>query len=125
MRFILDVHLPGAFAVALRHQGVDAIHLVEATEGALRTAPDVDILAVASAQGRILLTSDRSTVTDLLGELWAAGRGHSGVIFVDKERFPAGNVGGFQRAILRAIEEMGAWDWEHRVTSLEPARGDE
>jgi predicted nuclease of predicted toxin-antitoxin system len=55
LRFIVDVGVSPRVAAWLRGQGHDALHLVE---HGMERAVDVDIAAMARADGRVVLTCD-------------------------------------------------------------------
>jgi predicted nuclease of predicted toxin-antitoxin system len=73
IRYHLDEHVDGAIASGLRRRGIDVSTTVEA---GLRGARDVDHIAFAAAQRRVIYTSD----PDFL-RLAAAGTKHHGVVF--------------------------------------------
>lgn len=82
----------------------------------------MSIILAAATEQRIFVTSDRKTVTPGLQLLWEDGRHHAGVIFMDRESLPQGDIGAIQRAILRVVEEAQDWDWTDRVLNLRPDR---
>jgi predicted nuclease of predicted toxin-antitoxin system len=55
MRFFLDVNLAPSIAEWLRDNGHDAVHAVE--QG-MERKDDAELLAMATAEGRVLLTRD-------------------------------------------------------------------
>ena len=55
MRFLIDMPLSPDLAAWLRRQGHDAVHVSDLN---LFNAPDLDILALAKREGRILVTAD-------------------------------------------------------------------
>ncbi len=55
MKFLVDMPLSPTLAAWLREQRHDAVH---ATELGLNSAPDIDILARAKLEGRVVVTAD-------------------------------------------------------------------
>ena len=55
MKFLVDIPLSPELASWLREQGHDSDH---ATEHMLHEASDLDILRIAAAQGRVVITAD-------------------------------------------------------------------
>jgi len=55
VKFLVDMPLSPALAAWLREHGHDAVHAAELN---LNRAPDVDILARAKSEGRIVITAD-------------------------------------------------------------------
>lgn len=81
MRLLLDAHLSGArIASVLRGKGHDVRALVEKplSEG----MEDAEVLALAAAESRILVTQDVSDFPRLLRDWAGASRSHAGVILV-------------------------------------------
>lgn len=81
MRILLDAHVSGRrIARALRAEGHDVLALNEDVElGALE---DPDVLALAAAQERVLVTFNHRHFAPLLREWAEAGRTHAGCIIV-------------------------------------------
>jgi predicted nuclease of predicted toxin-antitoxin system len=73
IRFYFDEHVPWAVAHGLRQRGVDILTIQEAGRAGL---PDQDQLAIATADGRVLMTHD----PDFL-QLAATGIDHAGIAF--------------------------------------------
>ncbi len=73
-------------ATGLRDRGLDAYGIAERTE--LRSLPDPEVLELAMAEQRILVTLN-SRDFQLLDRQWvSAGRQHGGIVFVTHRRFP-------------------------------------
>lgn len=91
MKLLLDeMHAP-AVAALLRNRGHDVDAVKERAD--LVGLADADLLAVAAAEGRALVTEN---VKDFaaLDRLWTStGRRHAGIVFTHARRFPraAGN----------------------------------
>src|SRR5688572_9257412 len=65
MRLILDIHVPAAVARGLEAGGIDVVHAAIWQGGAIRTAPDADILTLAATEGRVLVSYDTKTLRPL------------------------------------------------------------
>ena len=85
MRLLLDeMHAP-AVAAALSEAGFD----VTATAAApsLRGSPDADLLDLATAAGRALVTENVGDFSVLAAARAVAGKPHAGLIFTNPARF--------------------------------------
>jgi hypothetical protein len=81
VRLLLDAHVSGRrVGGALRVQGHDVRALDE--ERQLEGLPDDDVLALATAEQRILVTHNIAHVPAILREWAEASRSHAGVILV-------------------------------------------
>ena len=87
MRLLLDCHLPKATIKALRIKApfLQAEHLAEWRGGGFLRSSDEDILSACHEEQRTLVTFDLRTIPDLLRQLAAEDRLHSGVIFADEK----------------------------------------
>ncbi len=73
IKYHLDEHIDAAVAAGLRLRGVDVTTTVEQE---LQGASDLQQLAFAHAQGRVLVTCDSDFIV-----LSKAGRPHAGIVF--------------------------------------------
>lgn len=73
IKYHLDEHIDAAVAAGLRLRGVD---VTTAVEQELQGASDLQQLAFAHAQGRVLVTCDSDFIA-----LSKAGRPHAGIVF--------------------------------------------
>jgi hypothetical protein len=80
IKYHLDEHIDAAVAAGLRLRGVDVTTTVEQE---LQGASDLQQLAFAYGQGRVLVTCDSDFIV-----LSKAGRPHAGIVF-----WPARHVG--------------------------------
>lgn len=81
MRILLDAHVSGRrIGDALRADHHDVLALDEDAE--LGALPDADVLALAAADRRILVTFDQRHFAPLLREWAEAGQTHAGCILV-------------------------------------------
>lgn len=81
MRLLLDAHLSHRFiADPLRHRGHDVRALQE--EPALDGLDDDDVLALATSEGRIVVTRNSRHFAPLTRRWMEAGREHAGCILI-------------------------------------------
>lgn len=81
MRILLDAHVSGRrIGDALRAEGHDVLALDEDAE--LGALPDADVLALAAADRRILVTFNHRHFAPLLRQWAEAGQTHDGCILV-------------------------------------------
>lgn len=74
MRFVVDESCDAAVLRALRGAGWDVVAISERIPG----ATDLEVIAIALSEGRVLVTEDKD-----FGQLvYAAGREHAGVILL-------------------------------------------
>ena len=74
MKFLADENFPGVALRLLRQSGFDVASIAEANPG----RPDTDVLAIASAEGRTLLTFDKD-----FGDLvYRDGHVHAGIVLL-------------------------------------------
>ena len=86
MRVLLDEMLGPAIADALREGGVDVLAICE--ESQLRGMSDFEVLALAAAESRIVVTENVLDFRRLETEWAADGRAHSGILYVHSRTFP-------------------------------------
>jgi hypothetical protein len=110
-RFFADVHIPGPVIHQLRLRGVD---ITAATEENHERKSDEELLILATAAGRIMVTQDiRFRV---LAEDWLrAGRLFGGLIFAHQRRVSFGDMISDLELIAR---ETDADYWRNRVEQL-------
>jgi Domain of unknown function (DUF5615) len=110
MRFLANENFPGAAVAELRPAGSDVVWSLTDSPG----ASDQDVLAHATADGRILLTFDKD-----FGELaWLHGLpAHCGIILFRIPMPSAATVG------QRLLEHLHLrTDWENHFSVIEPGR---
>jgi hypothetical protein len=124
VKLLLDeMHAPHV-ATRLRARGLDVVAVKERPD--LVGLADEDLLVVAAAEGRVLVTEN---VKDFgaLSLRWAvAGRQHAGLIFTHPGRFPRGgrnHVSRLTDALAGFIREQESWlgDGESLVWWLKPS----
>lgn len=86
MKLLLDeMYAPGVAAL-LRDWGHDAVAVKERSD--LIGMPDEDLLRVATAEGRAVVTEDVYDFAALDRRISAAGQNHSGLVLTLARRFP-------------------------------------
>lgn len=106
-RLLLDEMLSNAICDQLNRRGHDAraIH----ADAALRSLPDEQVLALATAESRILVTRNIHDFADLDRDWKLEGRVHGGIVYVAYATFPEDRsfIGAAVRA-LHAAARAGA-----------------
>jgi hypothetical protein len=109
VRFLLDAHVSGrAIGGPLRAAGHDVLALSD--DPSFRGMDDPDVLALATAEGRVLVTFNVSDFAFIAREWADDGRHHAGCIFV--VGLDHGEFGAVLRAITAAIADRSdpdAW----------------
>lgn len=103
MRLILDEMYAPSVAHRLRESGYD-VAAVKDSPG-LAGTPDPDLLALASDEGRALVTEDIEDFALLHRTLLAAGGGHAGLVFAHPRRFPRERRD-HPRRLIRALTRL-------------------
>lgn len=110
-RFLLDEMLSPAIAAQLRDLGHDADRVV--ADPARRGLPDQDVLALAAASDRIVVTTNIRDFAVLDRSWRAEGRDHAGLVLVPSTSLR--QTAGFIGAVVTALDAAAA---RHRL----PAR---
>ena len=107
MRLLLDAHVSGRrVGDALRAQGHDVRALDE--ERQLEGLPDEDVLALAIAEQRILVTHNVADFPAILRDWAEASRSHAGVILV--YRIGHNEFDLIERGLQRLLEARSSQD---------------
>lgn len=101
-RALLDEMLSPAIAEQLRQRGHDVTSVADDLE--LVGRPDEEILAIATADNRLLVTCNIKDLVPIAQSWQAAGRSHSGLVCVPVSSFPQQR--GFVGTIVKAIDEL-------------------
>lgn len=114
---LLDEMLSPDIAKQLRSAGADVLAISE--EAHLRGTSDADVLILAAAEGRLLVTDNIQDFAPL-DALWAAqGRSHAGVLFISSKAYPQDRARtGRLVAALRRRLESGTWPTAGQVGFL-------
>jgi predicted nuclease of predicted toxin-antitoxin system len=113
MRFLADVNFQNAIVTGLRSRD-PSIDILLAQDVGLRLAEDVDLLAWAAQESRIVLTHDRNTMPHFAWQSVAAGQPMAGVIVVG-DRMRPGAVISDLHVIATCSEQVY---WSNRVEFL-------
>lgn len=102
MKYMVEAHIDSAVVRGLRRRGIDAVTTYEA---GLHPAPDAEILRVATAQGRIIVTSD--------ADFLALHRftHHAGIVRIARTR----SIGAIIEVLLLIHDVMEPGDMENQV----------
>ncbi|MBA2574656.1 MAG: DUF5615 family PIN-like protein [Nocardioidaceae bacterium] len=99
---LLDEMMSPRIAEGRRARTIDANGIADRTD--LHSLPDADVLELATAEERILVTFNIKDF-QALDRLWAtAGRTHDGIVFVAHRRFP--RQGGAIGQLVTALEQL-------------------
>ncbi len=113
VRFLADASLHNAIvAGCLRRE--PAIDFLSAHEAWLEGVPDTEVLAFATNQNRILVTSDLRTMPRHFGDFLEAN-GQCAVVFLVKQRAPLAEV---IEALLLVWAASEAEEWKNRVVEI-------
>jgi hypothetical protein len=104
LRLLIDEMFSDAVAAGLRDRVHDAISVREA-EPSLMGASDEEVLKIAVAEGRSLVTENVRDYRPLEIALLAEGEHHSGIIYTSDRQFPRGNPQTTGR-LVRALDSL-------------------
>jgi hypothetical protein len=94
-----------------REPGID---FLSANDANLEGIPDPGVLALAAAEGRILVTSDLKTMPRHFGALLEGGASSAGVFLV-KQHTPVANM---IEALLLIWAASDADEWKNRILEI-------
>ncbi|MGD0296296.1 MAG: DUF5615 family PIN-like protein [Bryobacteraceae bacterium] len=113
IRFLADASLHYAIVTGcLRRE--PAIDFLSAHEAALEGVPDPEVLAFATRQNRILVTSDLRTMPRHFGEFLEAN-GQCAGVFLVKQRAPLADV---IDALVLIWSASDVDEWKNRVVEI-------
>jgi hypothetical protein len=113
IRFLADASLHDAIVSGcLRRE--PTIDFLSANDANLEGVPDPEVLALAAAEVRILVTSDLKTMPRHFGEFLEAG-GSSAGVFLVKQHKPVANV---IEALLLVWAASDADEWKNRILEI-------
>jgi predicted nuclease of predicted toxin-antitoxin system len=104
--FYLDEHVHPAIAAGLRRRGVDVL---TAKDSGMLSATDVEHLAFAASQERVIFTQD----ADFL-RLHASGQAHAGIVYA-RQRTAVGHI---VRGLMLIYQLLSAEEMRDRVEFL-------
>lgn len=102
LTFLLDEDISYRVAQGLRQREIDAISVYELGRANRRT-PDEDQLALAAAQGRVLVTYNRGDYQALDATWRLRELTHAGIVWCTERSIPRRAIGD----LVRAIEALG------------------
>jgi hypothetical protein len=114
LRLATDAGFNGRVHRALLRE-LPELDIVRVQDVGLRTAEDTDILAWTAAEGRILLTHDRSTMAGFAYERVAAGLPMPGVFVIHDRR---NQIGQMVEEVLLPVLCSEQHEWKDRVQFL-------
>ncbi|CAN5572837.1 hypothetical protein BH23CHL8_BH23CHL8_01810 [soil metagenome] len=91
MRLLLDEHYSTEIAESLRRRGHDVVGVAERRE--LRSRRDIEILTIAAAEGRVVVTEDVRDFAMLGSRRLPTKRPHRGILLVSQRAFPRSRAG--------------------------------
>jgi hypothetical protein len=91
VRLLLDEHFSPEIARQLRHRGHDVVAARERTE--LHGLSDRELLAVATAEGRAVVTENVVDFVELHRQSILGSDAHAGLVFTSPARFPRSRRG--------------------------------
>ena len=106
LRLLTDEDFDGRLTSALLAR-VPALDLVRVQDVGLMHTPDPDILAWAAAEGRILLTHDRNTMTGFAMMRVSASQSMPGLFVVDRQSSFGQSLNDLEA--LASASEMDEW----------------
>lgn len=120
MKLLLDAHLSGkVVGRALAERGHDVRALDSEPE--LEGMPDSEVMELAAAEGRVLVTANIRDFEPILRERAGEGRSHAGVILVPpsvrNESFSF-LISGIEKTLASATQE----EWKDRSEWMRRAR---
>ena len=124
MNLLFDCHIAKATLGALRKLAPDiqVEHLAGWRSGAFLRASDADILAACQEEHRTFVTFDQKTIPDLLRQLAAEDRPHSGVIFGDDKTLKPDNPSAVAVSLAALAKEIGNADTSNMIRFLRRVR---
>jgi len=113
VRFLADASLNHYIVTACRRRE-PAIDFLSATEASLEGIPDPEVLALAAADGRVLVTHDIHTMPQHFGDFVQSGRKSPGVFLV-KQSTPVAKVA---EALILIWGASDPSEWENLILEI-------
>jgi endonuclease/exonuclease/phosphatase family metal-dependent hydrolase len=120
LKLLLDEMYSAAVAGILREAGHDVVAVQEVP--GLSGSSDADLLSLAAAEGRTLVTENIDDFAVLHRNLLASGGSHAGLVFIHPRRFPRerrDHRRRLTRALTRLLDDRPAGLVESFVWFLE------
>lgn len=99
---LLDEMLAGSIAAQLRARGHDVLAVVE--DPSMTGLSDEEVLASATASGRVVVTLNVRDFVPLAQRWRSAGRSHAGLVLVSSRAFPQDRS--FVGALVKALDKL-------------------
>jgi hypothetical protein len=116
LRLILDAHISGpVVGEALKEGGHDVFPVDQHPE--LEGLSDKNLLALATEEGRVLLTANVRHFLPLLTQMNARGESHSGCILIPRS-IRSEDFGAIISGVRAVLEDTSQEDWIDRVDWL-------
>src|ERR1700722_16475251 len=113
VRFLADASLRHAIVSGcLRRE--PTIDFLSARRAKLEGIPDPEVLEIAAAQGRILVTHDFRTMPRHFGEFLKTGRSSPGVVLVTQRPPPAQII----EALVLVWTASNPEEWKNRILEI-------
>jgi hypothetical protein len=113
IKFLADASLHHAIVTGLR-QREPSIDFLSANEARLQGLDDQHVLALAAAEGRILVSSDRKTMPEEFGQ-FLEDRESSPGVFLISQKLPIATA---IESLLLIWAASAPAEWENRVCSI-------
>ena len=102
LRLLLDEHFSPEIARQLRSRGHDVVAARE--RGELHGLSDRELLAVANAEHRVILTENVADFVELHGQSVLTGEPHGGIVFTSPRGYP--RTGRAIGKLIRALDAL-------------------
>jgi hypothetical protein len=117
VRLASDVDVHGAIIRGLRHRLPD-IDLLRTQDALSERTPDVDVLAWAATENRVLITNDRNTMVGLAYQRVADGLPMPGLIVTTNEQ----SIGSAIDDIILMVECISGQEFRDQIAIFLPLR---
>ena len=102
-RLLLDEHISPKVAMLARKSGVDTLAIAASPWAGMK---DPEVLALATGEGRILVTYNIQHFAPLLADALAAGAVPPGVVYVDDKTVSPRDYAGLARALKELSDRV-------------------
>ena len=120
--FLLDAHVPAAVVDGVRDLRPDCVieHLAWWREGALRNAPDEEILVATRGAALALVTYDRATIPSIVHRWLAQGQPVPRIALLTSAAVAQNDIGRVVRALVQLYDDPTVFDSAYPVVYLRP-----
>jgi hypothetical protein len=113
IRYLADASLRHSIVLGCRRREL-TLDFQSAAEARLEGLPDPAVLAIAAANGRILVTQDFQTMPLHFGNLLAQGRHSPGVLLISQRRATSAAI----EALIPIWEASEESEWADRIVEI-------